>query len=80
MLSTMTRVFDAKLRLKRGLQKLCAWSAGSDVGPVPQPSPVSGEYFRLLKLKERCVAQHWADPHPNPQHARTVRTHEEDAA
>ncbi len=51
--STMTRVFDSKLRMKRGLQKLSAWSTAAAPGVPPPHSAVAEEYFRLLKLKER---------------------------
>jgi hypothetical protein len=56
--SSTTRVFDSKLRLKRGLQKLSLWSLDeSPAAPVSsiavKDSGVSDEYFRLLKLKER---------------------------
>ena len=56
--STATRVYDGKLRLKRGLHKLSVWPV--ECAPVPQlhsgglrDAGVSDEYFRLLKLKER---------------------------
>jgi hypothetical protein len=58
LLSTTTRVFDAKLRLKRGLQKLTVWPSDyahvdpATPGDVTCASRDADEYFRLLKLKE----------------------------